>query len=41
MMLALQIGLATYIRRREKEAEWRPLMSKTKAAAAAEPVASA
>ena len=41
MMLALQIGLATYIKRREKEAEWRPLLGKAKVPKPTEPVASA
>ena len=28
MMLALEIGLSTYCRRREREAGWRPLMAR-------------
>ena len=28
MMLALEIGLSTYCRRREQEAGWRPLMAR-------------
>jgi hypothetical protein len=32
MMVALQIGLWTYVRRREREAGWRPLIAQARLA---------
>ncbi|MGB3846950.1 MAG: putative O-glycosylation ligase, exosortase A system-associated [Sphingopyxis sp.] len=41
MMLALEMGLSTYVRRREREAGWRPLMARPAQVPPRQPAASA